>query len=284
MRMGHQMMMMIRYIIDMDTAPGHCPIASISLHLSMLLLWLCLSVCMQAAPVQKDAPRSSAPAPAAATAATPASAATSTAATPAAAFSANADAPLETEWTFYFDKKMSREAQAAQQAGSGFTNYAQNLQRVGAFNTVQGFWHHYSYMQAPDSIPKEHNLYMFRGAATPAWETFPQGGCWILKVRKHNGVINRLWEELCFASIGEWWNDPQVCGITLSTRAKDDNISVWCSTPDNASIGEKLKEILNLDESTQVEYKAFKVAVQDGSSFRNAKAFTYAPAAANAAQ
>jgi hypothetical protein len=63
-------------------------------------------------------------------------------------------------------------------------------------------------------------------------------------------VINRLWEELCFACIGEWFADPDVVGITLSTRAKDDNIAVWHRGPDmNASIGEKLKEILNLDVS-----------------------------------
>ena len=100
-----------------------------------------------------------------------------------------------------------------------------------------------------------------------------------MKVRKHNGVINRLWEELAFASIGEWWADPDVVGISLSTRAKDDNIMVWCRTTENRlSIGEKLKEVLNLDESSTIEYKAFKAAVQDGSSFRNAKAFTYAPA------
>ena len=36
--------------------------------------------------------------------------------------------------------------------------------------------------------------------------------------------------------------------------------------------------VRSLDESTQVEFKPFKNALQDGSSFRNAKAFTYAPA------
>ena len=52
-------------------------------------------------------------------------------------------------------------------------------------------------------------------------QTFPDGGSWILKVRKGNGVINRLWEELCFAAIGEWFADSDVVGIVLSTRAKD---------------------------------------------------------------
>ena len=108
------------------------------------------------------------------------------------------------------------------------------------------------------------------------------GGCWIIKVRKGNGVINRLWEELCFACVGEWFEDPDVVGVTLATRTKDDNISVWNRGPDmNARIGERLKDLLNLDESTQVEYKAFRNAIQDNSSFRNAKAFTYAPTVAN---
>lgn len=191
---------------------------------------------------------------------------------------------LDSQWTLYFDKKLSRDVnvQAATQqaapASGGFVNYAQNLQKIGAFNSIEGFWKHYSFMQAPDNIPKDHNIYMFRNDLIPAWETFPNGGCWIIKVRKHNGVINRLWEELCFACIGEWFNDSDVVGITLATRLKDDNISVWNRGPDtNVSIGEKLKEILNLDESTQVEYKAFKSAMQDGSSFRNAKAYVYAP-------
>jgi hypothetical protein len=41
-------------------------------------------------------------------------------------------------------------------------------------------------------------------------------------------------------------------------------------------IGESLKEILNLDQSTKVEYKDFSGAIKDGSTFRNAKAYVYA--------
>lgn len=199
------------------------------------------------------------------------------ASTPAAASSAApAEDMLETRWTFWMDKKLSR----ADANASGFTSYAQNLRDLGSFDSVQSFWRHYSHLQVPDQLPRDFNYYLFRNNEIPAWETFPEGGSWIIKVRKGNGVINRLWEELCFACIGEWFEEPDVVGVALSTRNKDDNIAVWNRGPDmNARIGERLKDLLNLDESTSVEYKAFKSAMQDNSSFRNAKQFTYAPVA-----
>ena len=38
---------------------------------------------------------------------------------------------------------------------------------------------------------------------------------------------------------------------------------------------ERIKVILNLDQSTLLEYKPFSVAVKDGSTFRNATSFAY---------
>jgi len=181
---------------------------------------------------------------------------------------------LATPWTFHFDKKLPKPA--------NFKNYAQNLQKLGKFDTLEGFWKHYSNLKSPDAIPNGHNLFMFRHSLTPAWEVFPKGGTWIIKVRKKNGVINRLWEELLFACVGEMFEaSSDIVGVMLSIRNRDDLLSVW--NKDNVKdpevrfkIGEKLREILNLDESTQVEYKHFKSAIKDGSSFRNAKAYMYA--------
>ena len=133
-------------------------------------------------------------------------------------------------------------------------------------------------MQQPDQIPRDHNLYLFRDDHIPAWESFPNGSSWIIKVRKGNGVISRLWEELCFACVGEWFEDPDVVGVTLATRAKDDNISVWLKSSLNTKVGEKLKDLLNLDESTIMHYQSFAKAQEVGSSFRGAQEFAYAPA------
>lgn len=180
----------------------------------------------------------------------------------------------------YFDKKLPKPAD--------FKNYQQNLQELGRFNTLEGFWRHYAYLKKPDAIPKGHNLFMFRHSYIPAWETFPKGGTWIIKVRKKNGVISRLWEELLFACVGELFEEPDIVGVMLSTRSREDLLSVWNSDNSNPevrfNIGDKLREILNLDESTQVEYKYFKSAIRDGSSFRNAKPYVYAAQAYAAAQ
>jgi translation initiation factor 4E len=178
----------------------------------------------------------------------------------------------ESPWTLYFDKKLPKPA--------NFKNYEKNLQKVGKFNTVEGFWRHFSYLKKPDDIPKGHNLFMFRNSLTPAWETFPKGGAWIIKVRKKNGVISRLWEELVFACVGELFECPDIVGVVLSVRSQQDLLSVWNGDNTNPEvrfkIGDKLREILNLDESTQVEYKPFKSAIRDGSSFRNAMPYVYA--------
>lgn len=195
--------------------------------------------------------------------------------------------PLESPWSLYFDKKLPKP--------TDYKNYHQNLQKMGRFNTLEGFWRHYSYLKSPDDLPRDHNLFMFRHDLVPAWETFPKGGTWIIKVRKKNGVISRLWEELLFACVGELFEEPAVVGVMLSLRNRDDLLSVWNADnhrdPDvRFKIGEKLRDILNLDESTQVEYKHFSSAMRDGSSFRNAKPYVYAaqayvppPAAAAAA-
>jgi translation initiation factor 4E len=183
------------------------------------------------------------------------------------------DHPLETPWTFYFDKKLAK-------ATIDFHDFQQNLHKLGSFNTIEGFWRMYCHLSSPELIPKDCDLFLFRSSYVPAWESFPNGGCWIIKVRKRNGVINRLWEELLFASVGEQFDEPDLVGIELSTRGREDMLSVWNRDNTNTNIrfriGERLKEILNLDESTQIEYKYFSHSLRDGSTFRNAKAYVYA--------
>lgn len=149
---------------------------------------------------------------------------------------------------------------------------------------MEDFWRHYSYISNPDSFPRECTLYLIRDGAIPAWESFPEGGCWIVRVRKRNTLIDRLWEELCFACVGELFDNPDVVCVAVSTRHRDDILSIWNkdnTIPTNRFvIGEKLKVLLNLDESTQVDYKTFKHALKDGSSFKNAKSYIYSPPAA----
>jgi hypothetical protein len=39
-------------------------------------------------------------------------------------------------------------------------------------------------------------MYMFRDKHFPSWESYPTGGCWIVKLNKAVGVTSKLWQDL----------------------------------------------------------------------------------------
>merc|ERR1711998_808256 len=109
----------------------------------------------------------------------------------------------------------------------------------------------------------------------PMWECYPEGGCWLIKTRK-TGDINRMWESLLFASLGETFCDPAVVGVGLSTRPRGNVLSVWINDNSNATrlnIGEKLNQVLDLGENATIEYKPHHSSMKDRSTFRNARAY-----------
>ena len=63
--------------------------------------------------------------------------------------------------------------------------------------------------------------------------------------------------------------------------AAREQISIWNEDSTNPEvhfgIGEKMKEVLDLGPDTMVEYKLVNDALHDGSTFRNARAFVFAP-------
>lgn len=182
---------------------------------------------------------------------------------------------LQSKWTLWNDKKM------AKKENHNYDDYNRNLKKLGSFDTLEGFWRHYSWLKSPDDLPRDTDFYCFRNQHVPAWETFPTGGCWIVKVRKKNGVISRLWEELLFGAVGELFDNADVMGVSISVRVRDDNLSVWNKTSDpaiNIAIGERIKDLLNLDESTTMHYQECQKAMEYGSSFRHAKAYVFAAA------
>jgi len=184
--------------------------------------------------------------------------------------------PLETAWTFWFDKKQTdrKESDA----------YIEGLKQLGDFNTVEGFHRHYAYLQRPAQFPCGHNLLCFRKGYKPMWEEFPEGGCWIVRVkhRSRENHVNRMWENLLLACIGEAFGMPDVVGCVLSTRYKDDVLSVWnISNETNPQgrfrIGEKLKEILQLELHALIQYKEHMLSMNDFSTYSNAKNYLIAP-------
>jgi len=182
---------------------------------------------------------------------------------------------LQTPWSIYWlnksnipqDKKRSEEA------------YLKNLRKLGTFNSIESFWRHYVHLKRPSQLRDNFNIAVFRANLVPAWETFPTGGAWIIKISRREVFLDGLWEELLMATIGENFLTPELVGILLSIRREAAMITVW--NRDNSKndvrfrVGERLKEVLNLDEESTVEYKFFSEAIIDKSTHRNATQYTY---------
>eukprot|EP00930_Biecheleria_cincta_P024908 TRINITY_DN17783_c0_g1_i1.p1 TRINITY_DN17783_c0_g1~~TRINITY_DN17783_c0_g1_i1.p1 ORF type:complete len:426 (-),score=61.67 TRINITY_DN17783_c0_g1_i1:48-1289(-) len=185
------------------------------------------------------------------------------------------ETPLETAWTFWYDKKTSDRKESEQ--------YMEGLKQLGSFNTIEGFYRHYTHLLRPSDLPRDHNVLLFRKGYRPMWEEFPEGGCWIIRIKRKasQNYVNRMWENLLLAFIGEEFELPDVVGCVLSTRLKDDVLSVWnLNNRDPTArfrIGEKLKEILDLDMNTLIQYKDHMQSLQDYSTYRNAKNYMFAP-------
>jgi hypothetical protein len=100
-------------------------------------------------------------------------------------------------------------------AGAG---YAENLRKLATFRTLEEFWGVYTHLLRADELPKDSNYHVFRegirlypsfhfhpcfvsllqrqpvatyfssnlpslSGYLPMWESFPFGGCWIIRVR-----------------------------------------------------------------------------------------------------
>jgi len=104
---------------------------------------------------------------------------------------------LQTGWTIWYDKKQKKTQVA---------NYEENLVKLGTFFTVEDFWRYYTHLLRPSELSKESNYHVFREGLKPMWETFPKGGCFIKKIKKiEDNMLGRMWEELLFATIGEFF-------------------------------------------------------------------------------
>ena len=69
-------------------------------------------------------------------------------------------------------------------------------------------------------------------------------------------------------------------GLSLAIRKMEDVVCLWNADNRNVDIqmkiGSKLREVLNLEPSTVIEYKAHADSLNDLSTFRNTKAYVFA--------
>ena len=110
---------------------------------------------------------------------------------------------------------------------------------------VQAFWRYYCNLARPSQLQPGDNYHLFRTPLKPAQEALPAGGCWFLRLRGAGSAafaseINRLWETLLLALIGETLSDGEasassdeiVVGGGLSVRARDTVLTIWCRGDD----------------------------------------------------
>ncbi|KAJ1430396.1 eukaryotic initiation factor 4E putative [Ochromonadaceae sp. CCMP2298] len=188
------------------------------------------------------------------------------------------DHPLQTAWAFWYDKKQAQKTDTAQYRGQ--------LQKVVSFDTLEGFWKLYCHLKRPSTLEVNMNFHLFRDAPNhaPMWEAYPRGGCWVLRIKKKKecgfSLLGKIWQDIVLAAVGENFDEPDVCGISLCIRRNEDLLSVWNADNRNDEvrfkIGEKMKFILDLEPQTIIEYKHHSESMQDMSTFRNAKAYVFA--------
>ncbi|EFC44903.1 eukaryotic initiation factor 4E member 2-like protein [Naegleria gruberi] len=194
--------------------------------------------------------------------------------------------PLETKWTFWYaNTKVDKEGhhhQEHHEKEKDGSQYRDCLTKLATVSSIDEFCKVYSYLQKPSKLPKNSNISLFRHEVVPMWESFPQGGCWMVKIRKgENGqtstFCDRLWEQLVFSTICEQFETGNVVGCVLSLRTKEDVLQVWNKNSNNHAdrihICDRFKWILHFGEGVIVQYKHNKLSIKDGSTFRNARTF-----------
>jgi len=187
---------------------------------------------------------------------------------------------LNSKWTVWFEHRNSRHygAEAPDTRGAlSQQQWEDCLQKVGHFNTLESFWSIYSHLKRPSALLAGSSYLVFRNDIPPTWENYPHGGHWILAMKKSvekDSRLDRLWEQLLFALIGEEFEDPHVVGVVVKARVKEDVLCIWLSNKASKfRIGEKLQQVLHLGPSTVIEYKNNMSSIKDGTDSRNAQAY-----------
>ena len=112
------------------------------------------------------------------------------------------------------------------------------------------------------------------------WENNPDGGVWILKLRKEDN-LNLMWESLLLALIGEHFGETGAIGANISFRARGDVLlQVWLKDARDpkvkAQASNRIRHCLKLDPSICTLYfKAHQNSIKDQSTMKNALGYKF---------
>eukprot|EP00347_Sterkiella_histriomuscorum_P001517 403371728 len=166
-----------------------------------------------------------------------------------------------------------------------FVDYREKLKDMGQISTIEQFFQYFVYMKKPSEMPREIDLFFFRENEIPMWEESPNGGIWIVKIKKEDN-IDKMWEVLLLALISEQFEEPKVIGLGLSLRTKERLVEIWLKDGRNdkvrTNVSNKLRQLLGLDPSSvTLYYKEHQKSIKDQSTMKNAEGFKFMKADGN---
>ena len=182
---------------------------------------------------------------------------------------------LKSEWTFWHSPRGKNSRPDANK------NYEVNLTKLGDVSTLEEFFSFYCFLRKPSDVPVDNKLTFFRKGLKPCWEEWPEGGCWILQVKKRDDPhqYNLKWERLVFSCIAEEVG-PNVAGVVLSVRQKKNLIEIWIKNSkdeeERIKIGEKLRDVLELEPTNLVfHFKEHIKSLEEGSTLKGLEQYSF---------
>lgn len=119
--------------------------------------------------------------------------------------------------------------------------------RLNTFTTVEDFFSTYLYLLRPSELVRGNTLYCFEEDRKPLWETYPSGGCWIVKVgRDASASADIYWEKLLLTVVGGTWQGD-VVGVGVSAKHNELILQVWMAElKAKEDVADKLKTLLGV--------------------------------------
>lgn len=148
--------------------------------------------------------------------------------------------------------------------------YAKTLKPLVSFDTLEGFARAYKWLRRPYELQNDCDLYMFRGRILPMWESFPEGGAWIVRIDRSAGkLLAKWWEALLFAAVTEYFEPQDVAGVVLSIRRTHATLCVWSPASVRLVVGERIRALFHLPDLAPLEFKTSHESIEDASTYHH---------------
>ncbi|XP_050394380.1 eukaryotic translation initiation factor 4E [Patella vulgata] len=176
--------------------------------------------------------------------------------------------PLQNRWALWFYKNDKTK------------NWADNLRKVIAFDTVEDFWALYNHIQKASKLMSGCDYALFKDGIEPMWEDAQnkRGGRWMINLNKQqrHSDLDRFWLEMLLCLVGEAFDDfsDDICGAVVNIRNKGDKLGLWTKDSTrgeaNVEIGKKLKERLNIPTKISIGFQVHDDTIsKSGSTTKN---------------